>query len=124
MLRQPAEGRRERFLEATVWVSHVCHASANNLSKVRGLADESMTGKCYRPCGYYMPILLWVPTRIFVAIGVDVLIVLGMARDFIVSRSIHRVYVYALLAFIACQIAVAYTYETSYWVKIAHAILG
>jgi hypothetical protein len=45
MLRQPAEGRRERFLEATVWVSHVCHASANNLSKVRGLADESMPGK-------------------------------------------------------------------------------
>ena len=78
----------------------------------------------YRPCGYFMPILLWVPTRIFVAIGVDVLIVLGMARDFIVSRSIHRVYVYALPAFIACQIAVAYTYETSYWVKIAHAILG
>lgn len=98
MLRQPAEGRRERFLEATVWVSHVCHASANNLSKVRGLADESMPGKR--------------------------LSVLGMARDFIVSRSIRRVYFYALPAFIACQIAVAYTYETSYWVKIAHAILG
>ena len=42
MLRQPAEGRRERFLEATIWVSNACHASANKLSKVRGLADESI----------------------------------------------------------------------------------
>ena len=55
MLRQPAEGRRERFLEATVWVSHVCHASANKPSKVRKLADESMPVNGYRPCGYYEP---------------------------------------------------------------------
>jgi hypothetical protein len=70
-----------------------------------------------------MPILLWVPTRIFVTIGVDLLIVLAMVRDFVVRRSIHRVYVYALPVFIICQVAIVLTYEISYWLRMAHAIL-
>jgi len=57
MLRQPAEGRRERFLEVTVWVSHVCHASANNLSKSRGPADESMPGKRLSSMRAFRPIV-------------------------------------------------------------------
>ena len=70
-----------------------------------------------------MPILLWVPNRVFVSVGVDLLIFLGVARDLIVNRRVHRVYIYALPAFIISQIAVAYTYQSAYWLKIAHTIL-
>jgi hypothetical protein len=65
----------------------------------------------------------WVPYRALVSGGVDLLIFLGIARDLIVSRRVHRVYIYALPAFIVSQIAVAYTYQSPYWLKIAHAIL-
>jgi hypothetical protein len=71
-----------------------------------------------------MPILLWVPDRVFDSVGVDLLIFLGVVRDLIVSRRVHRVYIYALPAFIISQIALAYTYQSSYWLKIAHKILG
>ena len=70
-----------------------------------------------------MPILLSVPDRVFVSGGVDLLIFLGIARDLIVSRRVHRVYFYVLPAFIICQIAVVYTYHSAYWLKIAHEIL-
>ena len=71
-----------------------------------------------------MPILLWVPNRVFVSVGVELLIFLGVVRDLIVSRRVHRVYIYALPAFIISQIALAYTYQSSYGLKIAHKILG
>ena len=70
-----------------------------------------------------MPIPLWVPDRVFDSGGVDLLIFLGIARDLIVSSRVHRVYIYALPAFIISQIAVAYAYQSAYWLKIAHAIL-
>jgi hypothetical protein len=35
--------------------------------------------------------------------GVDVLILLGVARDLIVNRHIHRVYLYALPAFVLAR---------------------
>jgi hypothetical protein len=74
-----------------------------------------------------MPIPLWVPDwvpyRVLVSGGVDLLIFLGIARDLIVSRRVHGVYIYALFAFIISQTAVAYTYQSAYWLKIAHAIL-
>jgi hypothetical protein len=57
--------------------------------------------------------------------GVDLLILLGVARDLIVSRSIHAVYRYALPAIIAGQIVVMYTvtHSPALWMKFAHAVL-
>lgn len=58
--------------------------------------------------------------------GVDLLILFGMARDLIVLRSVHRVYVCVLPAFIVGQSVVIYTvlHQLQYWRRIAHAILG
>jgi hypothetical protein len=58
--------------------------------------------------------------------GVDFLILLGVARDLIVDRRVHRVYLYALPLFIIGQIIVTYTFihESVYWLKIANAILS
>jgi hypothetical protein len=57
--------------------------------------------------------------------GVDLLILLGVVRDMIVNQSIHRVYFYALPAFIVGQTIVTYTvfHHLLYWTRIAHAIL-
>lgn len=84
-----------------------------------------------------MPILLSITGRIsdsagvnfltlfviFDGAGVGLLILLGVARDLIVSGRVHRVYVYALPAYIICRIVVAYTCQTPFWLKIARAIL-
>jgi hypothetical protein len=58
--------------------------------------------------------------------GVDVLILLGVVRDLVVSRSVHAVYRYALPAFVLGQVVVMYTntHKSAYWVKIAHALLS
>jgi hypothetical protein len=58
--------------------------------------------------------------------GVDILILLGVARDMIVNGRAHRVYMYALPAFILGQTVVMYTvtHDSPYWLKIAHAILN
>jgi hypothetical protein len=71
--------------------------------------------------GRFPPQLL--PPVVFYA-GVDVLILLGVARDLIVNKRIHRVYRYALPAFIAGQIVVMYLTTSPYWLKMAQAILG
>jgi hypothetical protein len=65
------------------------------------------------------------PHQFFYA-GVDVLILLGVVRDLMVNRTVHRVYLYALSAVIVGQIVVIYTvfHALPYWQKIAHAILG
>jgi hypothetical protein len=41
--------------------------------------------------------------------GVDVLVLLGVARDLIVNRRIHQVYLYGLPALILGQTVVMYT---------------
>jgi hypothetical protein len=70
------------------------------------------------------------PSRILPPIlfysGVDLLIVFGVARDLIVSRSVHRVYRYALPAIIAGQVVVMYTvtHSPALWMKFAHAVLS
>jgi len=58
--------------------------------------------------------------------GVDALILLGVARDLIVNRRIHRVYRYALPAFVVGQTVVMYTTVNNlpYWLKIVHAMLS
>ena len=65
------------------------------------------------------------PAELFYA-GVDSLIVLGVIRDLLVNRSIHRVYFYVLPLFIIGQTLVTYAvwHNWSYWQKIAHGILG
>jgi hypothetical protein len=65
------------------------------------------------------------PSDYFYA-GVDILILFGVARDLIVDRHIHRIYLFALPLFIAGQTIVTYTYihHLSYWQDISHAILG
>jgi hypothetical protein len=64
------------------------------------------------------------PSELFYG-GVDLLILLGVVRDMIVNRSIHRVYFYVLPAFIVGQTIVLYTvfHRLPYWTRIAHAIL-
>jgi hypothetical protein len=58
--------------------------------------------------------------------GVDALILLGVARDLIVNRRVHRVYVIGLPLFAVCQFAVIRTLLASpaWWVKISNAIAG
>ena len=58
--------------------------------------------------------------------GVDLLVLLGVARDLMVNRRIHPVYLYGLPAFILGQTVVMYTVirELPYWLKIAHAIVS
>lgn len=65
------------------------------------------------------------PSEFFYA-GVDLLIVLGVLRDLIVNRSVHRVYLYVLPPFIIGQTIVTYTvfHDLPYWQRIAHAILS
>ena len=65
------------------------------------------------------------PPILFYA-GVDLLILLGVARDLIVSRSIHRVYCYALPPILAGQAVVMYTvtHSPTLWMKFAHAVLS
>ena len=57
--------------------------------------------------------------------GVDLLILLGMVRDWIVNGRVHVVYKYALPAFVAAQTFVMFTIATNqqYWLRIANAIL-
>ena len=72
--------------------------------------------------GRFPPQIL--PSEAFYA-GVDFLILLGVARDLILNRRVHRVYLYALPTLIACQTVVTYTYihAEPYWTRIANAIL-
>jgi hypothetical protein len=57
--------------------------------------------------------------------GVDLLIVFGLVRDWIVNRRVHVVYRYALPAFVVAQVFVMFTIVTNqqYWLRIANAIL-
>jgi len=55
--------------------------------------------------------------------GVDLLILLGVARDLIVSRRVHRVYLYTLPCFVLGQLIVLFTSDWPYWTRIGEAIL-
>jgi hypothetical protein len=58
--------------------------------------------------------------------GVDVLILLGVVRDWIVLRRVHPVYLYVLPLFIAGQSVATYVafHNVPVWLRIADAILG
>ncbi len=57
-------------------------------------------------------------------VGIDALILLGVARDLIVNRRIHVVYRYALPVLIVCQIFAAQLWlqHPAWWMRITNAI--
>jgi hypothetical protein len=67
----------------------------------------------------------WFNHSIFYA-GLDLLIVLGMVRDWIVEGPVHKVYLYALPPMIVLQSLAVYTWRVNpvWWQGITHAILG
>lgn len=67
----------------------------------------------------------WPPPADFYT-GVDALILLGVLRDLIVNRRIHKAYLYTLPVLFACQCGVVYvfTHAPSFWTRISQAILG
>jgi hypothetical protein len=58
--------------------------------------------------------------------GVDVLILLGVTRDLLMTKRIHPVYLYGLPLLMLGQTATMYTFlsDSPVWLRIAHAILG
>ena len=58
--------------------------------------------------------------------ALDCLIALGMMRDWIVDKRVHRVYLYALPAMIVLQSFAIYTWRINpqWWQAITHAIMG
>jgi hypothetical protein len=58
--------------------------------------------------------------------GLDLLIVLGVVRDLVVERRVHKVYLYALPALMVGQSLAIYMWRINppWWRAIAHAILG
>jgi hypothetical protein len=63
--------------------------------------------------------------NLFAPAGVDALILLGVVRDMIVERRIHKVYFYTLPAMIFLQIIAEYTYahQSSWWIGIGNYLL-
>jgi len=55
--------------------------------------------------------------------GVDLLILLGVARDLIVNRRVHHVYLYTLPCFVLGQLIVLFTSDWPYWTRFGEAIL-
>ena len=57
--------------------------------------------------------------------GVDLLILLGVARDWMVNGRVHPVYLYVLPVFVFFQSVVIYTanHHSPYWVSLSNAIL-
>ena len=55
--------------------------------------------------------------------GVDLLIIMGAARDFLVNRMIHRAYLSALPLFIAGQIVISQITYAEWWSRFSHSIL-
>ena len=58
--------------------------------------------------------------------GVDAVILLGVVRDLLVNRRVHRVYLISLPVLIACQAFVVHTYTSgaAWWLRIADRVLG
>jgi len=56
----------------------------------------------------------------------DGVIFLGVLRDLVVNRSVHKVYLVALPVLIVCQMFVVHTYASAspWWMRIADGVLG
>ncbi len=66
----------------------------------------------------------WFNNSIFY-VGLDLLIVLGMARDGLVERRVHKVYFYALPPIVALQGLAVYAWRANpwWWQAVSHAII-
>lgn len=62
---------------------------------------------------------------LFAPAGVDALILLGVVRDIIVERRIHKVFLYTLPTMILLQIIAEYTsaHQSSWWIGIGNYLL-
>ncbi len=71
-----------------------------------------------------IPFVAHMPREAFF-VGVDLLVLMGVARDLIVDKRVHRVYAVGLPVFVVCQCIVLYTIlnDPPVWVKIANSIL-
>jgi hypothetical protein len=71
------------------------------------------------------PIPAGIRPVVFFYVAVDLLLVLGMARDLMLTKRIHPVYLCGLAAFVVCQFAVAHViyHHAMYWRSVAHSIL-
>jgi hypothetical protein len=58
--------------------------------------------------------------------ALDLLIVFGMLRDWVVEGRVHKVYLYTLSAMIVVQSLATYAWRANppWWQNITHAILG
>jgi hypothetical protein len=56
-------------------------------------------------------------------VQLDLLIIMGAVRDFLVSRKIHRVHLIALPLSIVGQIAISHNTYTEWWMRFSHSIL-
>lgn len=58
--------------------------------------------------------------------GVDSVILLGVVRDLLVNRRVHRIYLIALPVLIVCQMFAVHTYASAsaWWLKFADGMLG
>jgi len=67
----------------------------------------------------------WFDHNIFY-VGLDLLIVLGMARDLVVDGRINKVYLYALPVMILAQTVTVYLWRANpaWWQAVTHTILG
>lgn len=67
----------------------------------------------------------WFNNNLFYA-GLDMLIVLGMLRDWVVDGRVHKVYLYALPPMIVLQTLAIYVWRANpmWWQAITHAIMG
>jgi hypothetical protein len=67
----------------------------------------------------------WFNNSIFY-IGLDMLIVLGMARDWMVDGRVHKVYLYALPAMMVVQGLAVYMWRVNpgWWQAMSQAIVG
>lgn len=75
--------------------------------------------------GHSLPLVAFAAWTALYA-GVDILILIAVARDLFFDRRIHPVYLYGLPAFAACQAFVLFTvvHHSPWWLKTANAILG
>ena len=61
----------------------------------------------------------------FGAVGVTALVLLGVVRDLIVDRRVHKVYLYGIPALLVCEAIFEYTFAhaSPWWMHIARAVL-
>jgi len=68
----------------------------------------------------------WIATHALMYVCVDAVICLGVLRDLLVDRRIHRVYLIGLPALAVAQYGIVYMILTPphWWVTMAHALMG